>query len=76
MLSLQEATAVAFANDRIVADGDVSDAIRFVRCLNQVQAMILPESLANLAVKQVPKMSLTEKLVGGAKLLKGSFRTG
>ena len=76
VLSLQEAMAVAFANDRIVADGDVSDAIRFVRCLNQVQAMILPESLANLAVKQVPKMSFTEKLVGGVKLLKGSFRTG
>lgn len=54
VLSFQESTARAFANDRMVVDGDLSYAIRLVRCLNQLESVILPKFVARLAVKQYP----------------------
>ena len=74
VFSLQESTAAAFASDRIVADGDVSDAIRLVRCLNRVEAVILPKSLASLAIKSYPEMSLSEKLGTATKIFGGFFK--
>lgn len=63
VFSFQEGTARAFANDRMVADGDVSYAIRMVRCLNKMEALILPKIVAKLAVKEYPaQLSLTQKL--------------
>ncbi len=41
VFSFQESTAQAFAHDRMIADGDVSYAIRLVRCLNKMEALIL-----------------------------------
>lgn len=38
----------------MIADGDLSYAIRLVRCLNKMEALILPKLLAELAVKQYP----------------------
>src|SRR5690606_25084787 len=43
VLSLQESTSQAFANDRMIADGDISNANRIVRCLNKMEALILPK---------------------------------
>lgn len=55
VLSFQESTAVAFARDRMIVDGDLAHAVRLVRCLNQLEAVILPKVVASLAVKQYPK---------------------
>lgn len=54
VFSFQEGTAQAFANDRMVADGEVSHAIRLVRCLDKMEALILPKIVAGLAVKRYP----------------------
>jgi len=69
VFSFQESTAQAFAHDRMIADGDISFAIRLVRCLNKMEALILPKLLAELAVKQYPtELSLKEKLTGAANI--------
>lgn len=69
VFSFQESTAQAFANDRMVADGEVSYAIRLVRCLNKMEALILPKVVANLAVKEYPKdLGLKEKLTSAANI--------
>ena len=53
----------------MIADGDISFAIRLVRCLNKMEALILPKLLAELAVKQYPtELSLKEKLTGAANI--------
>ena len=63
VFSFQESTAQAFANDRMVADGDVSHAIRLVRCLNKMESIILPKQIAKRAVKEYPaQLSLKDKL--------------
>lgn len=62
VLSFQESTARAFANDRMVANGDVSHAIRLVRCLNRMEALILPRWVASRAVKRYPHLPLSAKL--------------
>lgn len=63
VFSFQESTAQAFANDRMIADGDTSTAIRLVRCLNRMESLILPKILASMAVKEYPKnLELKEKL--------------
>lgn len=69
VFSFQESTAQAFANDRMVADGDLSYAIRLVRCLNKMEALILPKLVAELAVKEYPQqLALKQKLIGGANI--------
>jgi len=61
VLAFLEGTAQAFANDRMVADGDVSHAIRLVRCLNTMEALILPRWVALRAVKRNPKLPAADK---------------
>lgn len=69
VFSFQESTAQAFANDRMIADGDVAHAIRLVRCLNKLEALILPKTLASLAIKQYPdQLGLKEKLSEAANI--------
>lgn len=69
VFSFQESTAQSFANDRMVADGDLGHAIRLVRCLNKMEALILPKKVAELAVKEYPQqLSLKEKLSGAANI--------
>ena len=69
VFSFQESTAQAFAHDRMIADGDVGYAIRLVRCLNKMEALILPKLLAELAVKQYPhELGLKEKFTGAAHI--------
>jgi len=62
VLSFQEGTALAFAHERMVADGDVALATRLVRCLNRMEALILPGFVARRAVKRYPDLTLREKL--------------
>ena len=70
VFSFQESTAQAFANDRMIADGDVSAAIRLVRCLNKMESLILPKLVASLAVKEYPtELTLKRKIQPGCKYL-------
>ncbi|HET8706519.1 MAG TPA: hypothetical protein VFM46_09475, partial [Pseudomonadales bacterium] len=46
LLSFQESTASAFANDRMVVDGDISLAMKVVRSLNRLECLILPKLIA------------------------------
>ncbi|MDF2447297.1 MAG: hypothetical protein K0S46_2533 [Moraxellaceae bacterium] len=62
VLSFQEGTARAFANDRLYVDGDVSHAIRLVRCLSRMEVLILPKLVAERAVKRYPDIALADKL--------------
>lgn len=69
VFSFQESTAQAFANDRMIADGDLGHAIRLVRCLNKMEALILPKLVAEMAIKEYPQqLSLKEKLTGAANI--------
>ncbi len=69
VFSFQESTSRAFANDRMIADGEVSYAIRLVRCLNKLEALILPKLVAELAVKRYPaSLTLGEKASKAAKI--------
>jgi hypothetical protein len=68
VLSFQEATAQAFANDRMVADGDISHAIRLVRCLNRMETLILPRWIAARAVKRLPEIPFAEKMVKAIRI--------
>lgn len=69
VFSFQESTAQAFANDRMIADGDLSYAVRLVRCLNKMEAIILPKTVARLAVKQYPEQLIfKDKLNQASKI--------
>lgn len=68
VLSFQESTARAFANDRMIVDGEISNALKMVRCLNRLEAFILPKIVAERAIKRYPKLSLQEKLTHGARI--------
>ncbi len=69
VFTFQESTARAFANDRLVADGELSYAIRLVRCLNKLEVLILPKLVAELAVKRYPSnLTLTEKIVKASQI--------
>lgn len=62
VLSFQEGTARAFANDRMFVDGEVSHAIRLVRCLSRMEVLILPKLVAERAVKRYPAIDMGEKM--------------
>jgi hypothetical protein len=68
VLSFQEGTARAFANDRLYVDGDVSHAIRLVRCLSRMEVLILPKFVAERAVKRYPAIGFGEKLNLAARI--------
>lgn len=69
VLSFQEKTSVAFANDRMLVDGDISYAIRMTRVLNRLEAFILPRLIASRAVKEYPaNLNLPEKILSAARI--------
>lgn len=69
VLSFQEKTAEAFANDRMLVDGDIGYALRMTRVLNRLESFILPKLLAKRAVKEYPKnLGLPEKVIQGARI--------
>lgn len=55
LFTMQESTAVAFCNNRMLVDGDVSHAIRMVRLLNRMEVIILPKLIAQMAIKAYPE---------------------
>ena len=68
VFSFQEGTAQAVANDRLVVNGDTSNAIRVVRCLNHMESYILPKFIAERAVKRYPPIGLVDKVTHGAHI--------
>lgn len=69
VLSFQEKTAEAFANDRMLVDGDIGYALRMTRVLNRLESFILPRLLAERAVKEYPaNLGLPEKVLQGARI--------
>ncbi len=62
VFSFQEGTAQAYANERLILDGDPGLAMKVVRCLNRVQSVVLPKMIAEKAVKTLPDFTLMEKL--------------
>ncbi|WP_339754439.1 hypothetical protein [uncultured Marinobacter sp.] len=69
VLSFQEKTSVAFANDRMLVDGDISYAVRMTRILNRLESFILPKLVARRAVKEYPAdLHLPEKLISAARI--------
>lgn len=74
VLSFQESTPRAFANQRMLTQGDAALAMRFTRCLNRVQSVALPRFVAARALKAVPSFSIAEKLSLSARLYAGVAR--
>jgi hypothetical protein len=74
VLSFQESTPTAFANQRILTHGDAALGMRFTRCLNRVQAVALPHFVAARALKAVPALPIAKKLALGAQLYAGVAR--
>ena len=69
VLSFQEKTSEAFANDRMLVNGDLGHALRMTRILNRLEAYILPKLLAERAVKDYPEdLKLPNKLIQGARI--------
>ena len=67
VFSFQEGTARAFANDRMFVDGQVSVAVRIVRVLDRMEAVILPKFIARRALKRYPRIALADKLALATK---------
>jgi hypothetical protein len=63
VMSFQESTAASFTSDRIIADGDITQALRIVRCLDRTMAVALPSFIARRMVKRMPDIGLSEKLM-------------
>lgn len=68
VLSFQEGTARAFANDRLLVDGEIAHTMKLVRCLNRMESLILPKFVAVRALKRYPQLSLKEKLADGGRI--------
>jgi hypothetical protein len=66
VMSFQESTAASFTNDRVIADGDISQALRLVRCLDRMMVVVLPSFVAKRMVKRMPRIGLGEKLMVAA----------
>lgn len=74
VFSFQEGTAMAFARNRMVADGDVAVATRLVRILGRLESVILPAPLARRAVKRYRPLRLRDKLPLAARIYLGVVR--
>lgn len=61
VLSFREGTAISYARERMLTNGDPAHALRFVRCLNRMQAIALPRFVANRALKSFPDITALEK---------------
>lgn len=62
VMSFQESTPRALANDRLAVDGEYPSAMKMLRALNRMQAIVLPRFIAKRALKSCPHLGLGEKL--------------
>lgn len=78
-LSFQEGTSVAFARERMIVDGDIQASMRLIRCIERLEAMILPKLIALRVIRHYPSLTLGEKLTGACRIYLGvlsGFVTG
>ncbi len=69
LLSFQEGTALAFAHDRAIVNGDISMTMRVMRCLDRLESCILPKFAAKLALKRYPAdLGFVEKVTMALKI--------
>ncbi len=68
VLTFQKGMARAYADNHLYVDGDVSHAIRIVRCLSRLEVLILPKLIAEHAVKHYPAITLDEKVPLAARI--------
>jgi hypothetical protein len=61
VLTFQEGTAQAYANERMITLGDTSLSLRFMRCLNRMEAATLPRFVVLRALKSAPDITAPEK---------------
>jgi hypothetical protein len=61
VLSFKESTSRSYANERMLTHGETAHALRFVRCMNRMQAVALPRFVANRALKNFPDITAPEK---------------
>lgn len=57
VFTFQESTCKAFCHERFVVNGDLPDALTFMRVLNLIEVFLLPKIITSLAVKRYPKWS-------------------
>jgi len=57
VFSFQESTAIAFAHNRFIVDGDLPASLSIVKVLDRVEIYLLPKFFASMAVKRYPKWS-------------------
>lgn len=69
LLSLTESSATAYARDRMTTHGDVALTMRFMRCADRVQGVMLPPLLAARALKSVPELPLGTRIGLRARVL-------
>ena len=68
VMSFQESTPRAFANDRLAVDGDFPSAMKIMRSLNRMQAVVLPRFIAVRALKAYPRIGIVEKIGLAARI--------
>lgn len=68
VLGFIEGTATSFARDRMSVDGNLGAGMKIVRCLNRMEAVVLPKFIARRAVKAYPRIGLGEKLMAAARI--------
>ncbi|MBB5320287.1 hypothetical protein [Marinobacter oulmenensis] len=69
VVAFQEKTAVSFASERMVVDGNIAFAVRLTRVINRMETFILPRALAKRAVKEYPSdLPITEKATTAARI--------
>jgi hypothetical protein len=63
VFAFTESTPTAFARARMVVDGDLASAIRLVRCVVRLEAVLLPRFIAARGMKRYPEeLGLGHKL--------------
>lgn len=68
VFSFQENNAQAFARNRTLVDGDLSLAMRMIRCISHLEAFILPKAAAQKALKRYPEIRFFEKVITASKI--------
>jgi len=68
VLGFVEGTARSFANDRMAVDGEIAASMKIVRCLNRMEAIVLPRIVARRALKEYPPIALGDKLTIALKI--------
>lgn len=76
VVSFQESTALAFARGRMVVHGDTALAMRITRCLDRMEAVTLPDPIAERALKSIPIIPLAERLPLAARYFAVAARNG